>query len=118
QTRLQQQPKEIGKIDQPFEAQAGHIRPRPQSITPVAVDPRAVNIKSEGRSEKTKKGPIEPVIDDVAAVHWTFKACEIWQNRFVRPGWVIKRQCPSKESTSRNAVRMCGMNASVHRHQD
>jgi hypothetical protein len=82
------------------------------------VDPRAVNIKSEGRSEKTKKRPIEPVIDNVAAVHWTFKACEIWQDRFVGYGRIIKRKCTGKESVARNPVRMCGMNASEHCHHD
>src|SRR5262249_46338926 len=109
---------EIVTIDQPFEAQAGHIEPRPQSIAPVPVDPRAVNIKSEGRSEKTKKRPIEPVIDNVAAVHWTFKACEIWQDRFVGYGRIIKRKCTGKESVARNPVRMCGMNASEHCRHD
>src|SRR5262245_4329525 len=68
---------EIVTIDQPFEAQACHIRSRPQTIAPVPVDPRAVNIKSEGRSEKTKKRPIKPVIDDIATVDWTFKTCEV-----------------------------------------
>jgi hypothetical protein len=77
-------------IDQPFEAQAGHIRPRPQSNAPVPVDPRAVNIKSESRSEKTKKRPIEPVIDNVAAVHWKFKTCEVWHDRFIGHGGIIE----------------------------
>jgi hypothetical protein len=109
---------EIVPIDQPFEAQAGHIRSRPRSITPVAVDPRAVNIKSECRSEKTKKRPIEPVIDNVAAGHWTLKACEIWQDRFVGHGRIIKRKCTGKESVARNSVRMGGMHASEHRQHD
>src|SRR5262249_58705099 len=78
----------------------------------------AVNIKSECRSEKTKKRPIEPVIDNVAAGHWTFKACEIWQDRFVSYGRIIKRKCTGKESVARNPVGMCGMNASEHRHHD
>src|SRR6266576_1902300 len=108
---------EIVTIDQPFEAQACHISPRTQSIAPVPVDPRAVNIKSEGRSEKTKKRPIEPVIDNVAAVYWPLKACEIWQDRFVGYGWIIKRKCTGKESISRNPVRICAMNASQHRSQ-
>src|SRR5262249_46886367 len=94
------------------------VRPRPQNVAPVAVDPRAINIKSEGRSEKTKKGPIEPVIDDVAAVHWTFKACEIRQDRFVGYGRIVKRKCTGKESVARNSVRMSRMNASERRHHD
>src|SRR5436305_5585762 len=106
---------EIVTIDLPFEAQACHIRPRPQGIAPVPVDPRAVNTNSEGRSEKTNERPIEPVIDNVAAARWTFKAGEIWQDRFVGYGWIIKRKCTGKESISRNSVRMCGMNASEHR---
>src|SRR5262245_50066041 len=118
QSRCHQHLMEIVTIDQPFEAQAGHIRPRPQSITPVAVDPCAVNIKSECRSEKTKKRPIEPVIDNVAAGHWTLKACEIWPDRFVGYGRIIKRKCTGKESVAHNPVRMCGMNASEHRHHD
>jgi len=54
------------------------------------VDPRAVNIKSEGRSEKTKKRPIEPVIDNVAAIDGTFKACEVWHDRFIGHGGLIE----------------------------
>jgi len=106
---------EIVTIDQPFEAQACHIKPRPQSIAPVAVDPCAVNINSEGRSEKTKKRPVEPVIDNVAAIDGTFKACEVWQDRFVGHGRVIKRERAGKETIAGNSVRMCGMNASEHR---
>jgi hypothetical protein len=102
---------EIVTIDLPFEAQACHIRPRPQSIAPVPVDPRADNIKSEGRSEKTKKRPIEPVVDNVAAVYWTFKTCEIWQDRFVGYGRVIKRERAGKETIAGNAVRVRRMNA-------
>ena len=75
------------------------------------MNPRAVNVNSEGRSEKTKKRPIEPVIDNIAAVAWPFEACEIWQDRFVGYGWIIKRKCTGKESVSRNSVRMRGMNA-------
>jgi len=82
------------------------------------VNPRAVNVNSEGRSEKTKKRPIEPVIDNIAAVAWPFEACEIWQDRFVGHGWIIKRKCTGKESVSRNSVRMRGMNASEHRQYD
>src|SRR5262245_60571989 len=115
QSRCHEHLMEIVTIDQPFEAQAGHIRPRPQSITPVAVDPRAVNIKSEGRSEKTKKRPIEPVIDNVAAIHWTLKSCEIWQDRFVGYGWIIKRKRAGKESIAGNAMRVRRMNAGEHR---
>src|SRR6476660_9388489 len=106
---------EIVTIDFPFEAPAFHIRPRPQSIAPVPVDPRAVNTNSEGRSEKTKKRPIEPVIDNVAAIDGTFKACEVWQDRFVGHGRVIKRERAGKETIAGNSVRMCGMNASEHR---
>src|SRR5262249_1439766 len=104
---------DIVTIDLSFEAQADHFRSRPQSIAPVPVDPRAVNANSEGRSKKTKKRPIEPVIDNIAAVAWSFEACEIWQDRFVGYGWIIKRKCTGKESISRNSVRMCGMNANM-----
>jgi hypothetical protein len=109
---------EIVTIDQAFEAQTGHIRPRPQSIAPVPVDPRALNIKSEGRSEKTKKRPIEPVIDDIATVGWTFKTCEVWDDRFIGHGRIIKREGTGKEPVACNSVRMRGMNASDHRHHD
>ena len=105
---------EIVTIDLPFEAQAGHIKPRPQSIAPVAVDPRAVNINSEGRSEKTKERPIESVIDKVAAIDGTFKG-EVWQDRFVGHGRVIKRERAGKETIAGNAMRVRGMNAGEHR---
>ena len=106
---------EIVTIDLPFEAQAGHIRPRPQGIAPVPVDPRAVNTNSEGRSEKTNERPIEPVIDNVAAARWTFKAGEIWQDRFVGHGRVIKRERAGKETIAGNAMRIRRMNAGEHR---
>ena len=109
---------EIVTIDQPFEAQAGHIRPRSQSIAPVPVDPRAVDVKSEGRSKKTKKRPIEPVIDDIATVDWALKTCEVWHDRFIGHGGIIKRKCTGKEPVACNSVRMRGMNASDHRHHD
>jgi hypothetical protein len=105
---------EIATIDLPLEAQACHIKSRPQSVAPVPVDPCAVNTNSEGRSEETKKRPIDRIINNVAAVHWTLKSCKIWQDRFVGYGWIIKRKCTGKESVSRNSVRMCGMNASEH----
>ena len=82
---------DIVTIDLPFEAQADHIRSRPQSIAPVPVNPCAVNANSEGWSKKTKKRPIEPVVDDIAAIHWSFKTCEIWQDRFVGYRRIIKR---------------------------
>ena len=34
----------------------------------------AVDANSEGWSKKTKKRPIEPVIDNIAAVAWPFEA--------------------------------------------
>jgi hypothetical protein len=82
------------------------------------VEPRAVDTNFKRRSKKTKKCPIEPVIDNVAAVDWTFKVCEVWQDRFVGHGRIIKRERAGKESIARNSVRMCGMNASEHRHYD
>jgi hypothetical protein len=56
------------------------------------VEPRAVDTNFKRRSKKTKKCPIEPVIDNVAPVDWTFKACEVWQDRFVSHGRIIKRE--------------------------
>src|SRR5262245_63147809 len=109
---------EIVTIDLAFEPQADDIRSRPEGIAPVPVNPRAVNTKSEGRSEKTKKRPIEPVIDDIAAVHWTFKTCEVWHDGFVGDGRIIERECTGKEPVACNSVRMCGMNASEHRRND
>jgi len=106
---------QIATIDQAFEAQARHVKPRPQSIAPVAMDPRAIDINSEGRSEKTKKRPIEPVIDNVAAIDGTFEACEVWQDCFVSYGRVIKRQRARKETIARNAMRVRRMNAGEHR---
>jgi len=82
---------EIVTIDLPFETQAGHIGSRAQSIAPVPVNPRTVNANSEGRSEKTKKRPIKPIIDNIAGVAGPFEACKIWHNRFVGYCRIIKR---------------------------
>ena len=37
---------------------------------------------------------------------------------FVGYGWIIKRKRTGKEPVACNSVRMCGMNASDHRHHD
>jgi hypothetical protein len=65
--------------------------------------------------EKTKKRPIEPVIDNVAAIDGTFKACEVWQDRFVGHGRVIKRERAGKETIAGNAMRVRRVNAGEHR---
>jgi hypothetical protein len=50
-----------------------------------------------------------------AAVYWAFKTCEIWQDRFVGYGWIIKRKCAGKEAIAGNAVRVRRVNAGEHR---
>jgi len=82
------------------------------------VDPRAVNIKSEGRSEKTKKRPIEPVIDDIATVNWTFKTCEVWHDRFIGHGGIIKRKRTGKKPVTGNAMGIGRMSIAKHQHQN
>jgi len=85
----------IVTIDLAFEAQADHIRSRPERIAPVPVNPRAVDINAERRSKKTEKRPIESVIDNIAAVDWTFKTCEVWHDRFVGHCRIVKREARS-----------------------
>src|SRR5262245_26597402 len=109
---------EIVTIDLAFEAQADHIRSRPERITPVPVNPRAGDIKAERRSKKTEKRPIESVIDNIAAVDWTFKGFEVWHDGFVGHGRIIKRERARKEAVASDSMGVCGMNSAhdYHRH--
>ena len=47
------------------------------------MNPSGVDTNPEGWSKKTEKRPIEPVIDNIAALAWAFRVGEIWHYRFV-----------------------------------
>src|SRR5262249_51241135 len=78
----------------------------------------AVDANSEGWSKQTEKCPIEPVIDKVAALVWKFETREIWHNRFVGHGRIIKRERARKESIAGNSMGVRGMDSSKHGHYD
>jgi hypothetical protein len=80
------------------------------------VDPRAVNIKSEGRSKKTKKRPIEPVT--LLPSTGLLKLAKFGKIASSATAESSNESVPGKESVARNPVGMCGMNASEHRHHD
>src|SRR5262245_33476017 len=105
---------QIVTIHFPFDVQSRYIEPRPQRIAPVAMDPRAVDTNPEGWRKETEKCPIEPVIDNIAALVWAFETGEIWHDRFVGHGRIVKREGSGKESIAGNSMGVRRVNSSDH----
>src|ERR1700693_5265484 len=106
---------QIVSKDLALDREVRRIESRPFGRAPVAMNEPAVRADPKRWREQTKKGPVDPVIDHIAAFARALGARESRRDRLVGDSGIIKGKRAWKIPIAGDA--MCSRRASVAQHR-